>query len=306
MENNLGLVVDIRRKAEASYMSIPVSLDPHYDSSSDESYMNQIFTSIQNIGEGGFGYVFKATHKYNNKKYALKKSKSNQILEWTKYQEIINYEQVGHHPHILRYFMAWEEDYYTYLMLELSQMSFRDYVIRTRDVPDAVYFDCIHDICLALDYLFTTRGLIHYDVKDRNILVHGRSFKLADFGAVILAPQPLRYTRSSGIGKLVNSPDIFSFGHSLAGSIEQLPESCRTKSCVPLLKLVKRMTNPNDVQRPSAKQILNLKIMEEVIQRYVTGARPIYTRENLEDIGLEEDTVGNNQDNKENVAHNLQ
>ncbi|XP_072401620.1 membrane-associated tyrosine- and threonine-specific cdc2-inhibitory kinase wee-1.3-like [Diabrotica undecimpunctata] len=289
-EDNINL--DIRRKAQPSYWTQPVDLDPHYDSSLDESYMNQIFTSIRNIGEGGFGYVFKATHKHNKRKYALKKSKNNQILDWTKYNEIIHYELVGHHPHILRYFMAWEENFYTYLMLELSQMSFHDYVMLTKDVPEAVYFDCIHDICLALDYLSTTRGLIHYDVKDRNILIHGKSFKLADFGAVVLVPEPFRHTRSSGVRKLVNSQDIFSFGHSLATSIEQLAESCGTKNCVPLLQLVKRMRTRNPVKRPTAQEILGLKVMRDAVRRYKDGERPIYTTVNLEDIAVEDYSVG--------------
>ncbi|CAG9828270.1 unnamed protein product [Diabrotica balteata] len=175
----------VQIKAKPAFVNIPVTLDPLYDPSSDEPYINQVFTWIEKIGEGAYGYVFKATHKSENKKYAIKKLKTEGSLEDEKYNEIKTLEQVGYHPHIVRYFMGWEEKDETYLLLQLSQISLADFVKNSREVPEYVYWDVIHDMCLALKYLSNERRLIHYDVKDRNILIHGKHFKLADFGVVL-------------------------------------------------------------------------------------------------------------------------
>ncbi|XP_050518921.1 membrane-associated tyrosine- and threonine-specific cdc2-inhibitory kinase-like [Diabrotica virgifera virgifera] len=168
-------------KAKPAYVNIPVTLDPNYDESKDETYLDQIFSSLVMLGEGGFGQVFKGTHNFDNRKYAIKKIKARE--DAAKYAEIKHFEKVGCHPHIVKYMMAWEEEH-VYILMQLSQMSLANYINLTRNVSELVYFDCIHDICVALKYL-ADKGIIHLDVKDDNILIHGKVFKLSDFGNIL-------------------------------------------------------------------------------------------------------------------------
>uniref|UniRef100_A0A6P7GT14 Membrane-associated tyrosine- and threonine-specific cdc2-inhibitory kinase-like n=1 Tax=Diabrotica virgifera virgifera TaxID=50390 RepID=A0A6P7GT14_DIAVI len=127
-------------------------------------------------GEGYFGTVYKALPKYENKNYAVKKLKYDKVSDAEKLKEIRNFEKVGYYLHIIKYIMGWEE--------EAEIMSLASYVKATKDVPEFVFWDFIHDVCLASIYLAEKR-LVHYDVKDDNILIHGKHFKLADFGTVV-------------------------------------------------------------------------------------------------------------------------
>uniref|UniRef100_A0A6P7HH79 Membrane-associated tyrosine- and threonine-specific cdc2-inhibitory kinase-like n=1 Tax=Diabrotica virgifera virgifera TaxID=50390 RepID=A0A6P7HH79_DIAVI len=80
--------------------------------------------------------------------------------------------------------MIWEQEADIYLMMQLSQTSLVNYVKITNDVPEFVFWDCIRDVSLASIYL-AERRLVHYDIKNDNILIHGKNFKLADFGTIV-------------------------------------------------------------------------------------------------------------------------
>ncbi|XP_028142590.1 membrane-associated tyrosine- and threonine-specific cdc2-inhibitory kinase-like [Diabrotica virgifera virgifera] len=181
---HLGVAPEQEGKAKAAFVDVPVTLDPHYDRALEEPYLLQIFSSLEILGEGYFGTVYKARHKFDNKTYAVKKLKSEKISDAEKLKEIRNFEKVGCHPHIVNYIMGWEEGAEIYLMMQVSQTSLANYIKITNDVPEFVFWDCIHDVCLASMYMAEKR-LVHYDVKDDNILIHRKHFKLADFGTVV-------------------------------------------------------------------------------------------------------------------------
>ncbi|XP_050518093.1 membrane-associated tyrosine- and threonine-specific cdc2-inhibitory kinase-like [Diabrotica virgifera virgifera] len=140
----------------------------------EDPYLSQIFSAVEILGEGYFGTVYKAQHISDNKNYAIKKLKADKISESEKFKEIRNFEHVGYHPHIVNYIMGWEQEADIYLMMQLSHTSLVNYVKITNDVPEFVFWDCIGDVCLASIYL-AERRLVHYDIKENNILIHGKN-----------------------------------------------------------------------------------------------------------------------------------
>ncbi|XP_050516634.1 uncharacterized protein LOC126891500 [Diabrotica virgifera virgifera] len=94
------------------------------------------------------------------------------------------FEKVGYHSHIVKYLMAWDEEHVVHNVVQLSQTSLADYINHTSNVSEMVYFDCIQDICVDLKFL-ADKGIAHLDVKADNIPIHGKFFKLSDFGNIL-------------------------------------------------------------------------------------------------------------------------
>ncbi|XP_028128450.2 membrane-associated tyrosine- and threonine-specific cdc2-inhibitory kinase-like [Diabrotica virgifera virgifera] len=167
-------------------------------------------------------------------------------------------------------------------------------------------------------------------------MIHGISFKLADFGTLLDMNLPLdreKSTISEGDAKYLAqevlnrvytpSCDIFGLGLSLLELVchIELPGSgpawheLRQRKYPPELneracnKNNKRMTTFRYPARPSAKEILKFSSMKEVVKRFEDGLRNIYTTENLDDIndGLstEKLTCQNTTENKENISEYL-
>ncbi|XP_050516528.1 uncharacterized protein LOC126891396 [Diabrotica virgifera virgifera] len=113
------------------YLSDHYSMKGSESSHSDSSFENVKKPKRQSVragrisaeGEGYFGTVYKALHKYENKNYAVKKLKSAQVSDAKKLKKIRNFEKVGYHPLIVKYIMEWEEEAEIYLMMQLSQTS---------------------------------------------------------------------------------------------------------------------------------------------------------------------------------------
>uniref|UniRef100_A0A6P7GSX5 non-specific serine/threonine protein kinase n=1 Tax=Diabrotica virgifera virgifera TaxID=50390 RepID=A0A6P7GSX5_DIAVI len=150
--------------------------------------MNQIFTSIEPLGEGAFGVVSKVEHRYTNKRYAVKKlrNENNELTDEEKYSEISYYERIGDHPNVVQYIMAWEqwddlkEWDEVYLLLELCQMSLGSFVLSGCKLPERFFWDCLYDMCQAIVHL-NSKQVLHRDISSGNILLQGTCFKLGDF-----------------------------------------------------------------------------------------------------------------------------
>ncbi|XP_072402275.1 membrane-associated tyrosine- and threonine-specific cdc2-inhibitory kinase-like [Diabrotica undecimpunctata] len=321
---------------KAAYVSSIVELNSHYDTTLDTSYFNQIYPAHSYIGEGSFGLVFKATNKFDQKKYAIKKLKST-MSNKEMYAEILNNEKVGLHPNCVEYFMAWEQASEVYMVLEACQMSLADYA-KKNYVQEPLLWDALYDICKGLQFLHD-KSLIHLDVKPSNIMIHATSFKLADFGTLLdmnMPPDRKKSTLSEGDSKYLAlevldgiytpSCDIFGLGLSLLELVchIELPGSgpswheLRQRKYPPELNeraseifrvIIKRMTTNRYTSRPSANEILNCSSMKDVAKRFEDGLRPIYTAENLDDInGFGTEKLAMCQyktENKENISEYL-
>lgn len=162
---------------------ISVILSPLYNPEMRTSYFEQMYVKLGCIGEGSFGKVYKVRSKEDKKLYAVKCIKTH-ISTKDRSAEVKNNEMVGYNPNCVQYFMAWEENIDTFILLEYCDMSLADYAKVNNEIPEALLWNVLHDICRAFDYLHS-KSFLHLDVKPGNIMMKKGVFKLGDFGLLV-------------------------------------------------------------------------------------------------------------------------
>ncbi|XP_072402061.1 membrane-associated tyrosine- and threonine-specific cdc2-inhibitory kinase-like [Diabrotica undecimpunctata] len=301
-----------KQEARPAYINIRVDLDKHYDASLKETYYNQIYTSSTKVGQGTFGIVYKATNKFTNTKYAIKKFRSTTPSN-IKYAEIRNNEKVGMNQNCVKFYMAWEECEEVYMKIEVCQMSLLDYAEKN-SIQELMLWDCLFDICKALVYLHN-KSLIHKNVKDSNIMIYGTRFKLSDFGTLLDLNMPSECTAMPQESQVINedeinrknfqaksSRDVVELGITLSRLISGVHRSSPTTTEIApdlspksdqdevkefsasLQTIVKRMVAVDYCTPPTPADILKFDDMKETTKRWEQNLRTVYTTENLGDL----------------------
>ncbi len=162
------------------------------------------------LGRGGWGEVWKALGK-DGKSYALKflpcsspQAASREIRGLQSVRQLI-------HPNIIDIHQVWADSRYIVIAMELAEGSLQDIF--------EVYFDeyeepisaeflmpLMSQAAAALDFLNTRQHMIngrrvavrHCDVKPSNLLLVGKSLKLADFSLAVQATASMCYHEKVG------------------------------------------------------------------------------------------------------------
>lgn len=148
------------------------------------------YTIDQELGRGGFGVTFKATHHYLGQTVVIKTL--NEAL-----QQHPEFEQFQHkfqaearrlalcvHPNIVRVSDFFLEAGLPYMVMDYIPGSTLEAVVFPRNpLPEAVAVDYIRQVGAALSVVHDN-GLLHRDVKPQNILLHEKTRQavLIDFG----------------------------------------------------------------------------------------------------------------------------
>ncbi|NXD66161.1 E2AK2 kinase, partial [Eolophus roseicapillus] len=158
------------------------------------------FRNIEPIGEGGFGNVFKATAKLDERTYAVKR------VQFTKY--VLNMREVKQlagldHKNIVRYYSSWKGyDHVTsqasrqksdkeilclFIQMELCEQGpLENWIEKNRQdrkyhVMAQIKFS---QILKGVEYIHS-KDLIHRDLKPQNIFISDEDkIKIGDFGLV--------------------------------------------------------------------------------------------------------------------------
>lgn len=175
---------------------------------------------IENIGSGGYGYIFKTFNKLDKHSYALKIQKvdhsiqiDEKILEECRVMASLD------HPNIIRYYSSWfekkykgdiqfyiEDDYdsldeslsnkslipysdtdlkinmYLVIQMELCEKDLSTYILNRKIIDYNEILNINLQIVQGLDYLHK-KNIIHRDIKPSNIfLTKDKIIKLGDFG----------------------------------------------------------------------------------------------------------------------------
>lgn len=148
------------------------------------------YTLDQELGQGGFGTTFKATHHYLGRAVVIKTL--NESLsshpEFPKFRRKFQDEArrlaLCIHPHIVQVSDFFREDQRPYIVMEyILGYTLDTLVSPERSLPEAIAIHYIRQIGAALQVVHRN-GLLHRDVKPQNIMLRQGTQKvvLIDFG----------------------------------------------------------------------------------------------------------------------------
>ncbi|XP_067613632.1 membrane-associated tyrosine- and threonine-specific cdc2-inhibitory kinase-like [Eurosta solidaginis] len=273
------------------------ALSGSYDRSINETYFEQCFTRLEQIGEGSFGKVFKVRSNEDGLMYAIKMSKElyrSEYYRQERLEEVRRYEQFSGHANFVQFYRAWEQNDRLYMQMELCRESLDRYLVRRRHIPEEKIWNILLDLALALKSLHD-RNLIHLDIKLDNVLIgDDDSCKLADFGLVIDVDRANRHQATEGDsrymapeilqGKFSKAADIFSLGvamlelscflelphngplwHQLRSGM--LPKDFMQSTSPELESLIREMMSPAPDSRPTVDAILSHRKLVNLMQR---------------------------------------
>jgi WD40 repeat protein len=173
---------------------------------------------VQQLGRGGFGAVWKAIGP-GGFAVALKAVPLDERAGPVEQRALETIKEVRH-PHLLATFGAWESNGTLYMALELAEGTLLDSLGKAQaqgfpGVPLTELLDQMHEAAEGLDFL-NAQGILHRDVKPRNLLLVGGSVKVADFGlAKLLADHVAEH--SGSLTPAYAAPEFFA-GRSAATS----------------------------------------------------------------------------------------
>lgn len=234
--------------------------------------------------------------KEDGKFYAVKKSrerfkgKSDRSL---KVQEVFKHQKLPHHPNLVEFVNAWEEEKRLYIQIELCECSLSKFAEMNHDIPESVVWNFLIDMLQAVHHLHSN-DLLHLDIKPENIFISKDGlYKLGDFGLVVdankinsmepLEGDPKYLAKETMEGHFTKAADIFSLGittlemacdldlpsggdnwHLLRDNFDKIPE-CYFKNISPELKhVIKMMMHSNFELRPSASELLNYSMISKL------------------------------------------
>ena len=149
-------------------------------------------------GEGGMGFVYKATHNETNRVVAIKvvtSRKKNRLDQFRQESRIIAGLE---HPHILPVYHYGEVDNYPYLVMRYitDGLSLADKIREYGAIDMDTAIGWIAKMADALDFAHA-QGIIHKDVKPSNMLIDSNgNVYLSDFGLAFF----INSDTQSGIG----------------------------------------------------------------------------------------------------------
>ena len=192
---------------------------PSAQSSTSPSISIDDFQPLKLLGKGSFGKVILVKYFNNNKIYAMKVLKKEEIIK----RKQINHTKTErllleklHHPFIAQLQFAFQDSQKLYLITEFLQGGELFFHIKRKicfkEKSAKIY---LSQIFLAIDYLHKN-GFIYRDLKPENILIDkDGNIKLTDFG----------------LSKMISKDDNNNSTNTMCGTLEYIaPEVFKRQS----------------------------------------------------------------------------
>lgn len=148
------------------------------------------FIRHEELGHGGFAYVYRVTQNNTNREYAIKviskqflNSKGKETFE--KLKNEMKIQRALNHPNIVRSKIAFSDEFNYYIVLEYCPgKSIRDYLRKNEQghLSESETRRILRDVISGLIYLHN-KNIVHHDIKLENFIIgmNGK-IKIADFG----------------------------------------------------------------------------------------------------------------------------
>lgn len=163
------------------------------------------YTLDEELGQGGFGLTFKATHHYLHQVVVIK-TLNQSIRKQPNFQEFVQKFQdearrlaLCVHPNIVRVSDFFTEDGMPYMVMDyIPGPTLAELVYPDRPLNEAVAIHYIRQMGAALEVVHQ-KGLLHRDIKPQNILLREgtQEVVLIDFGIAREYEQNLTQTHTS-------------------------------------------------------------------------------------------------------------
>ena len=182
-------------------------------------YNLSCFEIEKNLGHGGFGTVFKAKNKKDNKIYALKKIHLKNLSEAEKNNvknESKNLSAIDH-ENIVKYYDDFYEGDSFYIIMEFCEgLDLTKFIEKHKTshklIDKKIVLKIIKDICFGLIEI-QKRKLIHRDLKPDNIFLNKENTaKIGDFG-ISKQLDTMRQFAKTAIGTIVYMAPEFLKGN---------------------------------------------------------------------------------------------
>lgn len=234
------------------------------------------YETLQKIGEGTYGVVFKARDRETNEMIALKRIRLEQEDEGvpsTAIREISILKELQH-PNIVRFMDVVHSDNKLFLVFEYLDQDLKRFMdsVRAPSLDPTLIQSYLFQLLNGIEHCHRHR-VLHRDLKPANLLIDRRgSLKLADFGLARAFGIPVRhYTHEVvtlwyrapeillGAKKYSTPVDIWSIGCIFAELVTRSPLFPGDSEIDQLYKIFRALGTPTEDVWPGVSDLPDFK-----------------------------------------------
>jgi hypothetical protein len=235
------------------------------------------FKTLNKIGFGTFGEIYKVIWSQNNEKYAMKtmftQNKDNILYIQEKTKLIIDFQKKTKCDGLIKIFgdtyIKKEEDYHYYVIMEIAERDWEKEINRRKH--NMLYYS-ERELFLIMSQLIKTLSLLqknhitHRDIKLQNILLIKNKFKICDFGEARKLAQKGTIVQPVRGSELYMSPiQFYGLNHNL-----KLVQHNTYKSDVFSLGMcILFAATLSDNCLYDIRELTNMNIILEILERYL-------------------------------------
>ena len=236
------------------------------------------FKTLNKIGFGSFGKIYKVIWNQNNQKYAMKtmhtQNKDNILYIKEKTKLIIDFQKKTKCDGLIKIFgdtyTKKGEEYYYYSIMEIAERDWEKEIIR-RKCKKLYYSE--RELFLIMSQLIKTLSLLqknhitHRDIKLQNILLINNKFKICDFGEARKLVQKGTIIQPVRGSELYMSPIQF---HGLNNNLKLVQHNTYKSDVFSLGMCILFAATLSDNCLYDIRELTNMKTIKGILEKYLS------------------------------------
>ena len=235
------------------------------------------FKTLNKIGFGTFGEIYKVIWNQNNENYAMKtmhtQNQDNILYIQEKTKLIIDFQQKTKCDGLIKIFgdtyIKKGKDYYYYVIMEIADRDWEKEIIRRKS--NMLYYS-ERELFLIMSQLIKTLSLLqknhitHRDIKLQNILLIKNKFKICDFGEARKLVQKGTIVQPVRGSELYMSPIQF---YGLNNNLKLVQHNTYKSDVFSLGMCILFAATLSDNCLYDIRELTNMNIIFEILERYL-------------------------------------